>query len=96
MLEAAKILDKYLEGTPGSPVPGGKTYFAIVDAMLEFQKEAGWTNEDIDAAYLMGVMNTTENPLDDVVEEIKRLERLGMDRPHIAVKHVRNLLIQDG
>jgi len=91
MQSAIEILNKHLENAPGAPVFGGKTYWTIIEAMHEFQKQSDWTNEDVDAAYLMGALNTAENPLEDIQSEIKRLKALGVERPHEALKRIRKI-----
>lgn len=45
-----------------------------------------WTNNDVDAAYLIGCMNA--GGLDSIPKEIERLKQLGL-KPHEAVKKIR-------
>ena len=45
-----------------------------------------WTNNDVDAAYLMGCINV--GGMDALQEELNRLKKLGL-KPHQAVAKVR-------
>lgn len=45
-----------------------------------------WTDNDIDAAYMMGVMNA--GSFDDLKREIDRLQEMNL-KPHEAVARVR-------
>lgn len=45
-----------------------------------------WTDNDVDASYLMGCMNV--GGIDAISKELKRLEELGL-KPHEAVGKVR-------
>ena len=58
-----------------------------------------WTDADIDAAYLMGVINGSCHEVDInepfpslviVRKEIERLKSLGFKNPHDAIKVLRN------
>lgn len=53
---------------------------------LAFVSGISWTDSDIDAAYLMGVMNA--GSFDDLNRELKRLKDMGL-KPHEAVAKVR-------
>lgn len=57
-----------------------------------------WTNDDIDAAFAMGIMNgdaielpegTTLPALSKITIELKRLKKMGYARPHEAVRAIR-------
>jgi hypothetical protein len=62
-------------------------------------KNVIWTDSDIDAAYLMGVINATCHKIDpaeifpslEIVRmEIERLKKIGFNNPSDAVKVLRN------
>lgn len=58
----------------------------IGEADNELNNLFKWTNDDVDAAYLMGCINVGN--LDDMSKELDRLQELGM-RPHEAVSKIR-------
>jgi hypothetical protein len=70
---------------------------AVLDAMEEYADEKlrlyhvsstlpQWTDNDVDAAYLIGCMNA--GGLDSIPKEVERLKELGL-KPNEAVKKIR-------
>lgn len=65
---------------------------------VQEKEQNRWTDEDIDAAYVTGVLNANNSPvsenaawpsLERAVNEIKRLKATGFDAPHKAIRALR-------
>lgn len=59
---------------------------------LELQRDDlghGWTDGDIDAAYVLGLINSGPESIEKIQAESIRLKELGFNNPHEAVREIR-------
>lgn len=81
-----KIIDLLLKMKSGDHCIG-TTADKILDLHgIKEEDSLNWTNNDIDAAYLMGCINTGD--IDSVIKELERFKKLGIN-PYEAVSKIR-------